>query len=54
MKGTDAKFARWYDQNAAPHGDDFTFGEQVWRAARKELLKEQRARQKRKSKSRSR
>lgn len=43
MNGTDPKFARWYDRNAALD-DDFTWGEEVWKAARRELLKEQRKR----------
>lgn len=39
------QFDRWYDANAGP-GDDFTFGEWVWKEARKDLLREQRQRRK--------
>lgn len=42
------RYERWYDREAGS-GDDFTFGEWVWREARKDLLREQRQRKKRKS-----
>lgn len=51
--GTDVKFERWWDKNdmdSVPDAD-FTFGEEVWKVARKELLREQRKRKAKKSDS---
>ena len=36
MSGTDPKFARWHEKNST-HGEDFTYGEEVWRTARRDL-----------------
>lgn len=43
---TSTAYDRFYNQHAADN-DDWTWGEVVWKAARKQLLKEQRARRKR-------